>query len=397
MNPKSDVAPIPRDGADQPVVSALDLGRELFGNVVDVALYGMPDVPSGSRLPDVSLVLRVNDEERSRALWDLGLGMLCQATGAAEPTTEAVGGAEMTSFVIEGLPLYLTAQRERLILASSRAGIERALGQGGKTVKHDAVLGKSLAVLEKSPTFLLAACPGRIARMALPYAPAEEAAKLEPFAAVMAETAVTLSAQHSNTRFALHARVEQIPDVSGLVGRALESQRGLLVVGRSDDRLAQVSGPAAAAEVSRDLERSGAKRPSGDLVALRERFDELAARGDRAAAVGLVQRMLASSDDAAGLCDFARALLEEERYAKAYDGVARTLALRANELSGRSEWRQLDTLALAEFRSGNFDAALRLAEEAVELAVAHGELGPELEETLERYRVSAGQSLAGAR
>jgi hypothetical protein len=395
MNPESDVAPIQRDAADRPVVSALDLGRELFGNVVDVALYGMPEAPAGSPLPDVSLVLRVNDEERSRALWDLGLGMLCQATGAAEPTTEVVGGAEVTTFAVQGVTLHLTAHRERLVLTTSRASIERALGQAGRAVKHDPVLGKSLAVLEKSPTFLLAACPGRIARMARPFVPPEEAAGLEPIAAVMAETAVLLSAQHSNTHFALHARVEQIPDISGLVGRAIERQRAVLV-GHSADRLAQVSGSAAAAEVPR-VHHAKASGSAGDLQALRVRFDELVARGDRAAAVGLAQRMVASTDDAEGLDELARALLEDERYAKAYDGVARTLALRANELSGHAQWRQLDTLALAEFRSGNLDQALRLAEQAVELAAGRGELEPELEDALELYRLTAGASLAGTR
>jgi len=379
------------------VVSALDLGRELFGNVVDVALFGMPDRSDGSTspLPELSLVVRVNDAERSRALWDLGLGLLCQATGAEEPETERLAGGELTRFSIQGVPLYVSSSGERLVLASSKASIERALGGGyGRSVQHDAVLGTGLAALERSPTFLLAACPGRVARMAAPCMSPEEAAEMEPIAALLGETSVTLSAEHSDTRLAFSARVENIPDLSGLIGEALAKHGGLMALG-SRDRLEQVSGQAAQREVAA-VHHQAAGRPSGgDLESLRARLDELIERGDRAAAVGLAQRIVASVDDADGLNALAWALLTEERYAKAYDGVARTFAVHANEHSGYSKWEHLDTLALAEFRSGNLDAAVRMQEQAIERAGAAGAEHPELEEALELYRSARGTAVAG--
>lgn len=397
MNPKSAVAPIDRDSVDQPVVSALDLGRELFGNVVDVALFGMPDRSTGMAgpLPEVTLVVRVNDAERSRALWDLGLGLLCQATGAEEPESEHLAGGELTRFSIGGVPLYVSSSGERLVLASSKASIERALGGGyGRSVKHDPVLGKSLAVLERSPTFLLAACPGRVARMAAPCMPAQEAAEMQPIAAMLGETSVTVSAEHSDTRLAFSARVENIPDLSGLIGQAL-ADHGAMMVHHSPDRLERVSGAAARKEVAA-VQRHAAGRPGGgDLESLRARLDELIERGDRAAAVGLAQRIVASVDDADGLNALAWELLTEERYSKAYDAVARTFAVHANEQSGYSNWAHLDTLALAEFRSGNLDEAVSRQEQAIEHAGDEGAEHPELEEALELYRSSRGTAVAG--
>ena len=131
------------------------------------------------------------------------------------------------------------------------------------------------------------------------------------------------------------------------------------------------------------------------MQALRARFDELVERGDRAAAVGLAQRMVASVDDVAELNALASALLTDPRYGKAYDGIARTLAVHANEQSGYADWACLDTLALAEFRSGNVDAAIRMQEQAIERAGAEGDRHPELGEALELYSSSRGTAIAG--
>ena len=220
---------------------------------------------------------------------------------------------------------------------------------------------------------------------------------MEPIAALLGETSVTLSAEHSDTRLAFSARVENIPDLSGLIGEALAKHGGLMALGPlgSGDKLEQVSGQAAMREVAA-VQHQAAGRPSGgDLESLRARFDELIERGDRAGAVGLAQRIVASVDDADGLNALAWALLTEERYAKAYDGVARTFAVHANEHSGYSNWAHLDTLALAEFRSGNLDAAVRMQEQAIEHAGAAGVEHPELEVALELYRSSRGTAVAG--
>jgi hypothetical protein len=320
---------------------------------------------------------------------------LCQATGAEAPESEQLAGGEATRFAIEGVSLYMASHGERLVLASSRASIERALGGGyGRSIKHDAVLGKSLAALESSPTFLMAACPGRVARMAAPFMSPEEAAEMQPIAALMDDTSLTVSAEHSDTRFALSARVENIPDVSGLIGEAL-SKHGSLLAHRSGDKLEVLSGQAAQREVAAVQLQATARASGGDMEALRARFDELVLRGDRAAAVGLAQRMVASVDDAEGLNGLAWALLTDERYGKAYDGVARTLAVHANESSDYSNWACLDTLALAEFRSGNVDAAIHMQEQAIEHAGAEGDQHPELGEALELYRSSRGTAVAG--
>ena len=394
FNPEAQVAPIARDGLDQPVVSALDFGRELFGNVVDLAVFGMPAEDGAGPLPDVSLVLRVNDAERSRALWGLCLGMAAGASGGGSPEVEEFGGASVMRYTFQNVPIYLAAGGDRMVLSPNRASIERVLGgEYARSISQDEVLGGSLAALDQSPTFLLAACPGRLARMARPFMPPQEYAQIEPVAQLLGETSVTLLSQHSDTRFALAARVENIPDVSILVNQAVEQQRQ--VMRRSRDELEQVAHTSWSA-YGQDQARAAAAS-ADDMDSLRARFDELVEAGKRDQAIGLAHRMVASVEDAKGLNNLAWALLTEDRYEGRYDAAARVLAVRANELTDHDNWAYMDTLALAEHRAGNHRRAVELQERVLELVGGGAAKRPELREALERYRAAADEAAGETR
>jgi len=369
FNAESPVAPIARDSAGQPVVTMLDFGRELFGNVVDVALYGMPS-STGTPIPNVALVMRVNDTERSLALWELGLGMASQATGAgSSPESTLIGDSDVWIYPVQGVPVYLAAEDQRVVVSTELASVERALSRSReKTVLSDPVYGPSLAILDQSPTALIAACPGRVATMAVPFMDPDEAAEMKPIMELLDDTSVTFSAQHSSTRLALSARVRNIPDVSGLVAQAIAEGR----------RHGHGAGGVRAAEAK-------APKPGGDLESMVEEFDLLAEAGNCGAAAQLADGMVRKVKDPKGLNNFAWALLTEERYGRRYDDVALTVSRRSNELSDFSNWYYLDTLALAEFRAGNVQEAVDLQTRVIELSRGEGDQS-ELRESLDRYR-----------
>ena len=378
FNPESEVAPIARDDARQPVVTMLDFGRELFGNVIDVAIYGVPSKGGAAGgLPNVAVVMRVNDPERSLALWELGLGMASQATGGGAPDSELFGDTDVWIYRVQGVPIYLAGEDGRVVISTQLSSVEHALrGSGGKSVLSDPVYAPSLDILDASPTGLIAACPGRVGKMVLPFIEPEEAAEMKPILKLFGETSVTLAAQHSNTRFALSARVRNLPDVSGLVAQAIAEGRR----GHTASANPWGQGGYAAEAVAK---KSAA---SGDLKSMSREFDLLVQAGDPEAAAHLAERMVATVDDAKGLNNIAWALLTEERYAGDYDDVARSISQRSNELSHNSNWYFLDTLALAEFRTGHVEEAVELQTRVVELAEDDGADTTEVRESLKRYR-----------
>ena len=219
FNPTAQVAPL-EAGEGGEVVTFLDFGREVFGNLIDGAIYGLP--PSGSAgpgLPDVACVMRVNDAERTRGLWSLVLGL---AGGTGAPASiEQSGGATLERYDVQGVPVFLASRDGRVVLSPSRAAVERSLaGDARASVLGDGVYQKALEALGQSPTLIAAACPGRCAVMARGFMPAHEANEIAPYAALLEKTVVALTVQHSDTRLALAARVSAIPDISKLVTQA---------------------------------------------------------------------------------------------------------------------------------------------------------------------------------
>jgi hypothetical protein len=98
-------------------------------------------------------------------------------------------------------------------------------------------------------------------------------------------------------------------------------------------------------------------------------------------------------DDARTLNNFAWALLSEERFGQRYDDIALEYARAADQASGHAVWQYLDTLALAQFRTGAPDEAVRSQEHAL-AAVEAAANRDELAASLARYRAAAEQGQA---
>ena len=269
------------------------------------------------------------------------------------------------------MPIYLAGEGERVVISTEMSSVKHAFSRKRtKTVLSDPVFAPSLATLDESPTMLIAACPGRIGEMARPFMAPGEATEMAPVLALLDDTSVTLSTQHSNTTFALGARVHNIPDVSGLVTQAIAQQR------RGGH------GP-------RPVEAGATKTAkSGGAESMMQKFEQLAHTGERDAAAQLADRMAATIADAKALNNLAWALLTEDRYDGEYDDVALVLSRRSNELSDHSNWYYLDTLALAEFRQGDARRAAELQERVLELSGGEGEQA-ELQRSLDLYRTKS--------
>jgi tetratricopeptide (TPR) repeat protein len=139
------------------------------------------------------------------------------------------------------------------------------------------------------------------------------------------------------------------------------------------------------------LDQQLAEKP-GDVETLRRKFDVLAVhKQDPAAALAVGDKLAgALRDDAAGLNNLAWALLTEAKYGQRFNELALRLARRSNELSNHAQWAYLDTLALAEFETGNVRKAIELEEKALGLAKvrATGAETADMQKALERFRAA---------
>ncbi|MCH8199570.1 MAG: hypothetical protein IIA54_05830, partial [Chloroflexi bacterium] len=122
------------DGDSPPIVTAMDFGRELFGNIVSLSVFVLPPDDSAVRgpgsIPDVAAVITVNDPTKSEALWTQILGFASMATGRStmEGASEKIEGVLVRSYTMKGgVSVYLGVTDHQLIISPSKAAIARAI------------------------------------------------------------------------------------------------------------------------------------------------------------------------------------------------------------------------------------------------------------------------------
>ena len=216
---------------EERIVTAMDFGREVFGNVVDIAFFGMPPTAaSAGPIPDIAAVVRVNDPAQSRALWKLMLGLASQGSGAPtmEPELVQVAGVEAERYELEGVPIYMVTTDGEMVISPSASAIERSIHarKKGRSVLDDPLFAAPLRELEQNSTFAFVCNPGRAAQMAGVHMSPAERQQMAPVAQLLEKTTVSVCVEHSSTRLALRAALAGVPDVSQFVAHMIDAQRG---------------------------------------------------------------------------------------------------------------------------------------------------------------------------
>jgi hypothetical protein len=401
----------------EPVVTMMDFGREVFGNVVDVAVFAMPGTTEvyGQPIPDVALALTVNDPARSRAIWNLVLGVAKGASGGAgmEPVIERVGHGEVRNnggnatverFDIQGVGVYVMTDGDRIVFTPSARALAASVAGGGqgKTLLDDELYRGALAGLSEDQTMAMAVSPGRAAEIAKAYMGARELQELGPYLAMLDGAVVSAAVEHSATTLGLSARVDGLPKVGEVVSQLVMSQvhggGSLFGLGSSAEmrdraEAARWEAEAVSVEEGHRHEDEAAAFLIEDLTA---EFGQLVARGHHDVARKFVEPIVqAYGPDPLQLNNFAWYLLTEDRYQHRYDDLALPIARKANELSGFQNWNYLDTLGHALAANGYIEEAIEVQTKAVGIVEALGETGAsDVREALTRFRgMKSGEDL----
>jgi tetratricopeptide (TPR) repeat protein len=387
-----------------PVVTALDIGREIFANINGIAVYALPPsgtgaVPGG--IPDLAATITVNDPAKSQALWAEILGLVSLATGG--PTIEGepaeIGGTPVRSYGMHHkMTVYEATLGHHLFIASTEAALARALEtkRSGQSVVDDPGLAPLIARLGANTTFALLINAGRSAQLARSFLPPEQAAQLEPAIALLANTTALVTIDQSDRVLRLSGGITGVPNVSGLVNKMLTEQHERQVAGREvAQAIREKNWDHALGLVDRKLSKE-----AGNADALRQKFDILAVQKEDTPAARAAGDQLAEAlqDDARGLNNLAWVLLTEPRYSGRFNELALRLARRSNELTGSKSWAYVDTLALAEFEAGDVARAVELEQKAIDLSkqTAGGSGIAEMQQALQRFQAAQEEKEAAA-
>jgi len=389
------------DAKGRPVVTWMDLGREVFGNVVDVAIFALPSMsegPGGQPLPDAALAMTVNDVERSKAIWELVLGVAKGASGgdSMHPRGQKFAGMQVDRFDIDGIPVYLFAHDTRVVISPSLHAIEAAIvAAKGRNVAGDPAFAEFVAKTSTDHTSVLGVSVGRLASMAKAVMPPRELREVGPYLELLSEVTLTATTRHSDTQLAWSARLVGLPNIGPLVEKMVRAEmRG----GGFARQVAMREQVAAIEEMAHEADMTQAsyekKKPSGSLKALQSALDRLVDADQQDAARQLIPEVSELiGDDANAQNNLAWNIISGEngeQYAKALLPVAQ----RANELAGGQSWYYLDTLAHVHFALGHVEQAIVTEERAIAVATEQG--ASRVEEAvaaLERFRGSSVSSI----
>ncbi len=396
-----------------PVVTALDFGREIFANITSLAVFALPstDEPAAgpSCVPDVAAAITVNDPSKSEALWRQILGIASLATGA--PTIEGsavqIEGREVRSYRFpENIVVHFATLDNDVLVAMTPAAMARTIKakRSGASVLKDNAYAASLNRLGPDATRAVFVHPGRCFGVAKHFMPSQDAAEMEPFLPVLSDTVVSVVFEHSAEMLRMTGLVSGIPNVSDMVAEAIQKEtagkRGGERVARAATETKNTEGKA---EGKRQEAKEKAKEPAvetkkaeskdqGDVVS---KFKSIAAGGDGNETASYAEDVFRQlRNDAKALNNLAWELLTEGEYKGQFNEFALRLAERSNELSDYASWYFMDTLALAKFKAGQIEEAIKLQKKVIQMS--KGEAADELKGRLAQYEAAAGKRNPGS-
>ncbi len=387
-----------------PVVTALDFGRELFANITSFAVFAIPPTDAGESkpadesksagappIPDIALVITVNDPSKSDALWRQVLGIASMAGGGAatlDGTVVKVEGVDVRSFKMpEGVMIHFATLENDVMITPSKAALASSIRakRSNKSVLNDPVFAASLSRVSPESTKALFLHPARLARVASAIPDARDGLKeIEPFLPMLSNTVASAVVEHSGDLLAFSTALTGVPNVGSLVAQMMNQDQN----GRESQRKVEQALKGNKLDDALVAANAQLGQSPGDAKMLRAKFEILAKKQDQDAARPVAEALVkALADDAKALNNFAWELLTEKSLAGHYVDIALRAALRANEMTGHKSWIFLDTLALARFESGDVGAAVKLQKQAIELAGDKSK--DELQGRLARFEAAA--------
>lgn len=412
----------PYQSHEPEVVSANDLGRELFSNLASLAVFAMPTQSAGSGpmpMPDVGIVMTVNDPAKSDSLWTTLLGIGCMATGTS-PTGGKdlmVAGVEAHSYAFpEGIEIYYAMHDHEIVVGATQSALESALRarQTGLSVLNDPSYRSGVAHMDGGTTTAVFVHPGRVITAGMPFMSSFERQQASQIAPLLESTVVCACLHHSTAKLEVCTLISGLPEIDGMLAQALENgfyNTAPYAYESVDASPEYAYTDAATAEQLQSLGYLSADIEPVEATIVEEYPDVIGIGGGGpvtgAEAIAQLRMNLAKGEsvmashllesyakvqwnDANGLNEVAWPLVSEADLVGKFTDLAAKLSERSNELAEYNNWYYVDTLAHVRAEQGRLEEAIKLQNHAVELASGDGR-AHEAEAALKKFEALLGQ------
>ena len=235
LNPPEAGRPAQNDnqGEAPPVLSAMDIGREFFHNIDELAVFALPSSSQGAPFPEVAAVIASKDPEKSVALWNqvLTIAALFGARTSGPPTKVTIEGQSGHSYQFDGIPpIVVVRSPERGLIVGTQGAVTASLqaAASGESIESDEGFGGLLAHVTPDTSKAVLVDVGRAVQVVAAMAQGNDARELAMIGQLAKGTKVSLVTDEAPNRLVIRAEVSGLPkyrDVFPLIRQAV-SPRG---------------------------------------------------------------------------------------------------------------------------------------------------------------------------
>jgi hypothetical protein len=216
--PETQAAAKAESNGEPPPVSAMDIGREFFHNIDELAVFALPpasDSAAGT-FPDVAAVIAVKDVEKSDALWNQVL-MLASMFGARQsesPKEVTIEGQPGHSYQFDGLPpIHVVRSPERGLVIGTENAVAASLraAASGDSIEKDAGFAGLLAHVTPHTSKAVLVDVGRAVGMAAAMSRGSDARELAMIGQLVSTMKVSLVTDEAPNQLVIRAEVSGLP------------------------------------------------------------------------------------------------------------------------------------------------------------------------------------------
>jgi len=206
-------------------VTGMDIGREIFSNIEEVALFVLPTATqsAGSHhpLPAMAAVFAVNDAAKSEELWNQILSIVAMAGfHDTHPRDITIEGTKARLYHFQGAPpivVVRTPERELIVGTEDAASAALRASRSHDSIRNDASYSKVLAKLTPTSSKAILVDAGRAMQIAKSLSGGGNTSEMDMAVVAVKDLHVSLVTDEARDSLTVRIEASGLPNVPSII------------------------------------------------------------------------------------------------------------------------------------------------------------------------------------
>jgi hypothetical protein len=208
-------------------VTGMDLGREIFANVEEVAFFVLPTIAKSegghAHVPEMAAVFAVKDAAKSEAIWNQILGIVAMVgVHHSPPHDVTIEGIRGEQYQFTGMPpiVVVRAADRALIVGTHEAASAAVRASGGKdSILTDEAYSKLLTRLTKTSSKAVLVDAGRVMQIVRGFSGGESKPEMDLVTAALKDLRVSIVTDEAPNCLSVSVEASGLPNVPTLISK----------------------------------------------------------------------------------------------------------------------------------------------------------------------------------